>query len=103
MEQKQTHIPYGFVTGLAMAILGVIIYVMGVAFNPAMRYVSMIPYVIGIILNAIAYSKANDHYVTYGQVFSSCFKACAIVALVSLGMSFVMMYAFPDFKEQAME
>lgn len=100
---KQTHIMYALVTGIVMIILGVILYIAGVAFKPGMQYVSYIPFLIGIILNAIAFSKANDGFVTFGNVFSSCFKACAVITLMSLVWAFIAMMIFPDMMEKGME
>jgi hypothetical protein len=103
MEKKNVHIMYGFITGITMVIIGLIIYLTGLAFKPGMQYISYIPFLAGIILNAIAYSKANDSYVTFGNVFGSCFKASMIVTIVILLWSVISMYIFPEMKEKAME
>jgi Protein of unknown function (DUF4199) len=102
MEKKQIHIPYGFITGLAMVIVGLIIYLAGAAFKPGMQYVSYIPFLVGILLNGIAYSKANDGYVTFGNVFGSCFKASMIVTIVIVAWSLASMAIFPEMKEKAL-
>ncbi len=102
MEKKNTHIVYGFITGIAMVIVGLIVYLAGAAFKPGMQYISYIPFLIGILLNAVAFSKANDGYVTFGNVFGSCFKASMIVTIVILAWSVVSMMIFPEMKEKAM-
>ena len=102
MEKKNTHIAYGFITGIVMVIIGLIIYLVGAAFKPGMQYVAYIPFLGGIILNALAYSKANDGYVTFGNVFGSGFKASMIVTIVIVIWSVASMAIFPEMKEKAM-
>jgi len=102
MEKKNTHIVYGFITGIAMVIVGLIVYLAGAAFKPGMQYIAYIPFLIGILLNAVAYSKANDGYVTFGNVFGSCFKATMIVTIVMLTWSVVSMMIFPEMKDKAL-
>jgi len=100
---KQTHMMYALVTGIIMIILGVILYMAGVAFKPGMQYVSDIPFLIGIIMNGMAFSKANDGFVTFGNVFSSCFKASAIITLMSLVWAFIALMIFPEMVDKGME
>ena len=103
MNTKNTHIPYGFITGIIMAVVSILLYVMGMAFKPWAQYITYIPFLTGIILNANAFSKANDGFVTFGQVFSSCFKACAIITLVTLVWSFISLAVFPEMVDKGME
>ncbi|MCB0696923.1 MAG: DUF4199 domain-containing protein [Chitinophagaceae bacterium] len=101
----QTHKTYGLVTALAMIIVNVIFYVTGLTFKTGWAgYVQYVPFLIGIILNAQAYSKANDANVTYGSVFTSGFKSSAITALVLLAWTFLSVYLiFPEMKDKSME
>ncbi len=101
MEKKQTHIMYGFVSGIAMAVVGLIVYLAGIAFKPGMQYISFIPFLVGIVLNAMAYSKANDTYVTFGNVFGSCFKATMVAALVTVAWAIITIFVFPEMKDKA--
>ncbi len=103
MEKKNTHIMYGLFTGIAMVIIGLIIYLAGAAFKPGVPYIAYIPFLVGIILNAVAFSKANDGFVTFGNVFGSCFKATMIVTLVMVAWSLLSMTIFPEMKEKAIE
>jgi hypothetical protein len=106
MEKKNTHIVYGFVTGFTMVIFGLILYLTGLSFRPDMKYVtylSMLPFIIGIVMNGIAFSKANDGFVTFGNVFGSCFKASMIVTIVAVGWGIISMIIFPEMKEKALE
>lgn len=103
MENKQTHIAYGLVSGILMVIVGVIIYLTGKAFVMGMQYVAYIPLLGGIIMNGIAYSKANDGYVTFGNVFGSCFKMSMIVGILMVGWSLLSVFLFPEMKDKAIE
>jgi len=103
MEKKNTHIIYGFVTALVMTILSTIFYLTDIAFKPYAQYLTYIPFLTGVILNAVAFSKANNGFVTFGSVFSSCFKSCAIITLVLLVWSFISLLVFPEMTNKAME
>jgi len=100
---KNTHILYGFMTGLAMIIVGVILYIAGLSFKPGIQYIAYVPYLIGLIFNAIAFTKANDGFVTFGNVFSSCFKACAIITILGIAWSFISLMIFPGLTDKIME
>ena len=103
MTKKQTHIPYGFITGLAMIVVGVIFQVMKMSTTPWAQWLPMVVLLTGVILNAQAFSKANDADITFGQAFGSCFKATAIIAIVMVAWSFIALLIFPQIYTQAME
>jgi len=100
---KQTHIPYGAVSAIVMVIIGLVLYIAGWAFKPGMQYVTNIPFLIGVILNAQAFSKANEGDVSFGQIWSSGFKASAIVAIISLAWLLIANFIFPEMKEKGLE
>ncbi len=100
---KQTHLMYGLVTGIVMIVIYLVLYISGLAFKPGMQYISYIPMLIGLILNANAYAKANDGFVTFGNVFSSCFKACALITILLLVWSFISTFIFPEMMDKGME
>lgn len=103
MEKKNTHIAYGLITGVISVVVSLIIYMTGIAFKPGMQYVAEIPLLAGIIMNAIAFSKANDGFVTFGNVFGSGFKMAMIVSLVMIVWSIISIFVFPEMKVKAME
>lgn len=96
MERKNTHIPYAVVTALVMIVVGVILKVMHLEYQSGMQWIGFIPFLAGIILNATAFSKANDGFVSFGQVFGSGFKATAIITLILIVWSFVSLAIWPD-------
>lgn len=103
MEHKKIHLTYGFFTGLALIVLGVVMHVSGLSYENWAFYVQLLPLLIGILLNANAYAKACDYDVTFGKVFSSCFRATAIVTLIMILWTFISLMIFPEIKEKALE
>ena len=103
MERKQTHLKYALFTGIAIIIVELILHVAKLSFAPWAQYVMYIPLLIGLILNAQAYAKANNNYVTFGNIFGSCFKACAVVTLIMIVWSVLSIFIFPGMREKGME
>lgn len=103
MERAQTHKTYGLITALVMIVVGTALYFAKLSFENWAQWVVYIPFLGGLILNAQAYSKANQGYITYGQAFSSCFKATAIITLIMLAWTIISVYIFPEMKERAFE
>ena len=103
MERKQTHMPYGFITAIAMVIVNVILMLTKMNMNPALQWLGFVVFLVGIIMNSMAYSKANDANVTFGQVFGSNFKATAIIAIVTIAWGFISLYVFPNMMDDAVE
>lgn len=103
MERVQTHKTYALITALVMIVIGTALYFANVASESWAQWLVYIPFLGGLILNAQAYSKANQGYITFGQAFSSCFKATAIITLIMLAWTILSVYIFPDMKERAFE
>ena len=103
METKQIHVPYGLITGIAMVIVGVTMYLTGLVFVKGMNLIAYLPLLIGVILNAFAYSKANDGYVTFGNIFWSCFRMSMIVTIILVAWGVISLFVFPEMKEKTIE
>ena len=101
--RTQTHIAYGFVTALAMIIVGSILQVAKLSQKPGIQYIPFLVMLVGIILNAQAYSKANNADITFGQAFGSSFKASSIIAIVFVIWSFIALMIWPEIYDQAIE
>ncbi len=101
--KKQTHIPYAFITALVMIIVGVVLQIADLSMTPGMQWIPFLVMLIGLILNAQAFSKANDADITFGQAFSSGFKASAIIAIVFMAWSVISLYIFPEIYTQVIE
>jgi len=103
MELKQTHIPYGFISGVVVVIVSLIIYLTGVELTSWAQYLAFIPFLAGVVMDCIAYSKANDGFVTFGNVFGSGFKTTMIITIVIIAWRVISIYAFPEMKTRAIE
>lgn len=103
MDRVQTHKNYGLITALVMIVVGTALYLANLSFENWAQWIVYIPFLGGLILNAQAYSKANGGYVTFGQAFSSCFKATAVITLIMLAWTILSVYIFPDMKDRAFE
>lgn len=99
----QTHKNYGLMTGLVLVILSAVIYVANLTQAGWIQWLLYAVFLGGLILNANAFSKANGTAVTFGQVFSSGFKASAIITLLIVGWVILSIYIFPDMKEKAID
>lgn len=94
---------YGAVSGIAMVAIIIVLHFAGLDEKPGVGWLAYIPFLGGIVMNAIAFSKANDGYVTFKNLFGSGFKASMIVTLIVVGWTVVSLFLFPDMKEKAME
>jgi len=103
MQRKQTHLTYGLIIGIAMIVVNAILLVTKLNTNPVLGMLGFVVFLVGIIMNGMAYSKANDADITFGQAFSSCFKATAVVALITVAWSLISLMIFPNMMEDAIE
>ena len=71
----ETHKKAGLYTGLALSAVLAILYVVKVQDAAWARYLPVIFIGGGILANAFAFSRANGGAVTFGQIFTSCFKS----------------------------
>ncbi|MBS1615962.1 MAG: DUF4199 domain-containing protein [Bacteroidetes bacterium] len=102
-KQKQTHIMYGFLTSLALIILFVAFEVTGLSEHKGVQFIGWAVMLAGLILNAFAFTKANQAEVTFGQVFGSCFKATAIITIVMVIWSMLMFQIFPGMEPKMLD
>lgn len=99
---KQTHTTYGLITGLATIIFSALMMVMKMDMDSGLQYVTYLIMLAGLVMNAMAYAKANDNYVTFGNVYGSCFKAVLIMSVMALVWGIVIIYAFPNLKDEVL-
>ncbi len=99
----QTHKTYGLITGLVIIVLSAVVYVANLSEMSWIQYLLYAVFLGGLILNAMAFSKANQGAVTFGQVFSSGFKATAIVTLLAVAWVILSVTIFPDMKDRAID
>lgn len=99
---KQTHLTYGLITGLATVIFSALMMVMKIDMDSNLKYVSYAITLAGLTMNAMAYAKANDNFVSYGNVYGSCFKAVLIIAAFATVWGIILNFAFPELKDEVL-
>lgn len=103
MEEKNTHMMYGALAGIGSVAVSLLLHVTKTEYVTGLAYLSMLPPLVFLILNARAFSKQNDGYVTFGSTFGSCFKATMIFALIVVAWNVVALFVMPELKEQYLE
>ena len=99
MDTKNKQLVIGAVTGIVMVILIIALYLSGGYKNDYLQYGVYFVYFCGILFNAVSFSKANDGYVTFANIFASCFKTVLVVTLVVVLYTIVSFFVFPEIKE----
>lgn len=94
---------YGIATGVVTIVLALIAHIAKQDTNNVVGWLLYLPILIGLILNAIAFSKANGGYVTYKNIYGSCFKQVMIMTIIMVAWTIIYIYAFPEMKEQYIE
>jgi Protein of unknown function (DUF4199) len=103
MVRKNTHWLYGIVTGILVTAVVILLSVTGWDEKPHTGHIGDIPFFLGILLNAIAFSKANRAYVNFADVFKSCFKVACIVACCILIWTAIFITTHPEFVKASMD
>ncbi|MBC7554990.1 MAG: DUF4199 domain-containing protein [Taibaiella sp.] len=101
--KKDTFLMYGIICGVVSIIISLVVYMANAMFTPGVNYISYAAMLAIIIINNIAYSKANDGFVTFGNVFKSGFKASAVAGAIVVVWSIASLYIMPDMKATIME
>lgn len=92
----ETHKKAGLYTGIALSAVLAVIYVVKMQDAAWVRYIPVIIIAGGILGNAFTFSKANGGAVTFGQIFTSCFKATAILTIIVMTWALLSTYIFPE-------
>ena len=103
MDKKQTHVTYGIINGIALIITSLVFYLTGLSYHKYFNLLVYLPFLVILILNALAFSKANDGYVTFPNIYGSCFKVALVTCVFSLAWGISTLYAFPEMKTKALE
>lgn len=104
MEQKVTSTATkGVVIGLIMIVVALAIAFSGMEMNGPLQYIIYAVYIAGLIYSIHLYGKEIDHNSTFGNYFAHGFKIAALVTIIMIAYVIIFMYAFPEFKEKAMD
>lgn len=103
MKKKQTWFIYGLIGGIFMVAFNYIMYHFHLEEIKGVGLIPYIPFAAGLILSAIKFSKANNAHVTFGNLFSSCFKATIVGTLLMILYIVICIYTIPEMKVKYME
>ena len=85
---------YGLITGAAMIVYSLILYIANLYMNRTLGLVSMALLIGGMVWGAVEYRKSYlNGFMTYGQAFSSCF----MIGLFAGILSAIYMFGFAEF------
>jgi hypothetical protein len=90
MEEKQNSLSmhsiiYGVVTGIALIVLSLILYVTNLYMNQVLQYASYVIIIAGMVISSLQYRKNQlKGFMTYGQAFSVGFLTALFAAIISI-------------------
>ncbi|MGX5816757.1 DUF4199 family protein [Chitinophaga lutea] len=103
MKQKN-HILFGLVASLAVIILFVGQYLMGISLtNKLLGWMPTVIVVVAVVAGCINFSKINDADVSFGEVFGNGFRTTAIITVVCIVFFAIFNLLVPEFKEQIIQ
>ncbi len=83
MEQKITSPAIkGVIISLILILFSLVIYFLGLTENQPLGWVSLLPYLVGIIWGCMIFAKQMNGNVTFGNVFAHGFKTTAAVTAI---------------------
>lgn len=94
---------HALIASAIVIVYGLVLHFAGLSFEKWAQYSELVPFIVLLFINANAYSKANNEYVTYGNVFGSGFKTSMIVGVILAIWGVISIFMFPEIKERAME
>lgn len=109
MEQKKpiSHIAAGAIlAGILIVLSEVMMLTQGAdatANRPVSSWLVYIIIIGGLVLFINLYAKANDHNVTFGNLFAYGFKITAVFAAIQVLYMLSFQFIHPEFKEKAIE
>lgn len=93
----------GVVLGLILAILGFTSFFMKIDQSSPLQYISYFIFLGGIIWSVWYYGKQIANQGTFGNYFAHGFKTAAVITAIMILFFLVLMFAFPEFKQEAMD
>ena len=96
---------YGLITGAAMVIFSLILYIAGLYMNRTLGYISFLILIGGMIWGTLEFRKLSPNgFMTYGKAFSSCFMIALFAAIISALYTFVFAeFINPNFSQEILD
>lgn len=102
-RKSMTHITAGLLIAALIVIFAIITNFLGLTEE---RGIGMIQYVIiigGLIFFIHQYGKANNYFVSFGDLFAYGFKSTAVFTVIYIVFIVIFFLVFPDIKEKSLE
>lgn len=105
MEEKKpiSHVKAGLLIAAALVVFSIIVNFLGLTNTPGVNLLQYVIIIGGLILLVNQYGKANDHRVSFGNLFSYGFKATAVYTILFIVFTILFFLLFPDIKEKTFE
>jgi uncharacterized membrane protein YciS (DUF1049 family) len=104
MQKKPiSNIVAGLILGAILIIYSIILNFSGLQANQSLSWLTYLIFIVGVIYFVIAYGKANNDNVTFGNLFAFGFKVSAVVAIIFIVFEIVFNLVFPEFREKMYE
>jgi ABC-type multidrug transport system fused ATPase/permease subunit len=96
---------YGLITGAAMVIFSLILYIADLYMNSTIGYISFLILIGGMIWGTLDFRKLSPNgLLTYGKAFSTCFLIALFAAIISALYTFVFAeFINPNFSQEILD
>jgi hypothetical protein len=96
---------YGIITGAAMIVLSLILYIANLYMNRALGFLSLLLLIGGMAWGTLEYRKTYlNGFISYGKAFSLCFMIGLYAAILSAIYTFVFAeFIYPGFTQELLE
>jgi hypothetical protein len=104
-SSAQNGIIFGLMTGAALVVFSLILYISGQLMNKTLGYLSFVLLIGGMVYGTLEYRKkyANG-FLSYGKAFTSCFLIGLFAGLVAAVYTFVFaQFIFPGYGNMILE
>ena len=90
----------GLITGAAMILFSVAIYLVKKDFENSLQYITYAMYVAGVLWTLLSFKKETGGTASFKQYFSEGFKCFIVVTLLMVLFTLVFILLHPEMKEQ---
>jgi hypothetical protein len=96
---------YGLITGVALIILSLILYISNLYMNRPLGYLSLALLVAGMVWGTFEYRKSYlNNFMTYGQAFTLCFLIGLFTAILTAIFSYIFAaFIYPGLTQEILQ
>ncbi|MEO7120799.1 MAG: DUF4199 domain-containing protein [Ginsengibacter sp.] len=93
----------GLVIGLLLIVISMIIFLENVTPSNPVKWLVLLVFIVGIIWSVALYGKQINYNSTLGNYFAHGFKITALVTSLMIIFMVILIFAFPEFKQKAIQ